>query len=276
MDKSAIEAVTDNAIAAADKVSTLTRGRAVAIPNSLSIHDLEEYQLHRDRFRGVMSTSVFQEYINFVVESAKSFLPEPDEGHCFINPERMTATTFFNLGDMDAPGHGDHRARLQLKPTAPYEALQQLVDKRLSQKTLAEWIEDWSDNLVAIDADDSNMDLKRVISAIRKISIKTKSEKTSEENSFSSRRSGMAEVEANSEENLPAELIFLCEPYQGLENRRFRMRLSIITGGDEPALTLRIVRPESIQEDMAEEFRDRVVDSLRGQPINTYVGEYTP
>jgi hypothetical protein len=57
----------------------------------------------------------------------------------------MTARSVFNIGTLDNPGHADNVASITLKKTAPFRALLQIDGRRLKQKQIAEWLEDWSD-----------------------------------------------------------------------------------------------------------------------------------
>ncbi|STF30642.1 CPS-53 (KpLE1) prophage protein [Escherichia coli] len=57
---------------------------------------------------------------------------------------------------------------------------------------------------------------------------------------------------------------FKCVPFEGLKERPFKLRLSIITG-DRPVLVLRIIQLEAVQEDMANEFRDLLVEKFKRQ-----------
>ncbi|MCV5132407.1 DUF2303 family protein, partial [Escherichia coli] len=76
-----------------------------------------------------------------------------DEGtRCFIDADNMRAVSVLNLGTIDEPGHADNTATLKLKKTAPFSALLSVNGERNSQKSLAEWIEDWADYLVGFDA----------------------------------------------------------------------------------------------------------------------------
>ena len=50
---------------------------------------------------------------------------------------------------------------------------------------------------------------------------------------------------------IPATILFTCNPYHGLDDREFVVRVSILTGGDKPKISLRIVKLEANEEDMA-------------------------
>ncbi len=63
----------------------------------------------------------------------------------------------------------------------------------------------------------------------------------------------MESVEAKTKDIMPVAFEFKCVPFEGLKERPFKLRLSIITG-DRPVLVLRIIQLEAVQEDMANEF----------------------
>lgn len=119
---------------------------AVALPENFRIHDLEKFNLNRFRFRGSLSTASIDDFTRYSKDLA-------DEGtRCFIDADNMRAVSVLNLGTIDEPGHADNTATLKLKKTAPFSALLSVNGERNSQKSLAEWIEDWADYLVGFDA----------------------------------------------------------------------------------------------------------------------------
>ncbi len=254
-----------------------TDGSAVALPEDVKVADLEQYLETRRRFRGSMRTTLIDEFVEFVNSTTDAYGAGISENvPCFVNPECMSAIAFFNLGDIDAPGHGDHRAHLRLSETEAFEELLRINGKRFDQRNLAEWLEDWRDHLVTL-AEDGTTELPMAasVSAIRRITIGTTAESTSEEQTFSSRRSAMAEVEAQHKDQLPAFLKFTCEPYQGLSERTFTLRLSLITG-EKPQISARIVRLESVKEEMAKELEERLRTGFEDTAVRTFVGTFDP
>ncbi|MDF0957050.1 DUF2303 family protein, partial [Escherichia coli] len=63
-------------------------------------------------------------------------------------------------------------------------------------------------------------------------------------------------------------------PFEGLKERPFKLRLSIITG-DRPVLVLRIIQLEAVQEEMANEFRDLLVEKFKDSKVETFIGTFT-
>lgn len=230
----------------------------VALPDNVQVHNLEKHQAMRARFRGALTTNSLADFAAYVISrngpAAKGF----------VNQDAMACEVFFNLGDELAPGHADDTATLKLKPTAAYTALQQLAGKRLSQKELAEWMEDWRLNLTAVDSADATLSIVQAIAAVRNITIKASAERTSVESNFSANRSAMDAIEAASQDTLPGKLHFNIVPYEGLGQRVFTLALSVLTGEDKPVLKPRWVGEELQREEIAKEFKAVLAKEVGG------------
>lgn len=247
-----------NAQAIAANTLPPTNTPITALPDNVSLHNLEQFQALRSRFRGTLTTNSLRDFANYVIArngpAAKGF----------VNQDAMACEVFFNLGDEAAPGHADDTAKLTLKPTAAYIALAQLAGKKLSQKELAEWMEDWRLNLVATDAADKTLTMVQAIAAVRNITIKASAERTSVEGNFSANRSAMDAIEAASQDTLPAKLHFNILPYEGLSQRVFTLALSVLTGEDKPVLKPRWVGEELQREEIAKEFKTVLAQEVGG------------
>lgn len=251
-----------------------TEGSTIALPEGVKVADLEQYLEYRRRYRGTMSTNLISEFVEYVKGTVDGYNEFPvDNFPCFINPQAMRAIAFFNLGDVDNPGHGDHQAKLSLLKTEAFQELLKINGDRFDQRQMAEWLEDWVDHIEAITEDGTILPLNTAVASIRRITIGTNAEATSEEQTFSSRRSAMAEVEAKHKDQLPAFLKFTCEPYQGLQERSFTVRLSLITG-EKPQISARIVRLETAQEEMAKELEEKLRSGFEDSEVRTFVGEF--
>lgn len=281
MDKQALEYAIGHLTAgtAAERVLEHTADTAIALPLSVKVEDLEPFLPLRRRYRGAMRTSQiaeFAEYSNLAAgEVHSSEVYEADGAACFVDPDNMTARTFFNLGTLHEPGHGDHTANLTLPKTAAFEELLSKNGNPLDQKELAEWLEDWAPQLKVTTDNGEPLNLPGAVAAVRRITISASSESTSEERTFGGRRSAMSEVEAQNKDTLPAFIEYTCEPYHGLDERTFRLRVSLITG-ETPRLIMRIVRLEHYQEEMAKEFREHLIHALDGNLVQTFVGSFQP
>ncbi len=241
---------------------------AVAVPDRVRIQSLENLSASRYRFRGRLTTASIPDFTRY----CNGF--EGEGIRCFIDGDAIKAVTVFNLGTLDNPGHADNTADLQLKKTAPFSALLDIDGRKSRQKELAEWLEDWSEYLLAFTADGEVLDIKKAVAGIRQITIESTSSQDHEEKDFSGKRSLMESVEAKSKAVMPAAFEFKCVPYEGLGERRIRLRYSILTGSDIPVLVLRIVQLEAVMEQIANEFRDLLVTQFDGTSVETFIGEF--
>ncbi|AKA37734.1 YfdQ family protein [Yersinia ruckeri] len=241
----------------------------IALPDNVAIHSLEKFQNGRFRFRGNLKTNSIDEYVKYSSGYAGNGV------RCFIDADDMSAKTVFNLGTLEEPGHADNTANLSLKKTAPFRELLAIDGQKKRQKELAEWLEDWREYLMAFDADGNILDIRLAVGAVRRITIESTSSADHEDNDFSGKRSIMETVEAKSKDIMPAGFEFKCVPYEGLGERRFKLRYSILTGGDVPVLVLRIVQLEGEQEKIAQEFRDLLISKFTGIEIETFIGNFS-
>ncbi|HHH1264453.1 TPA: DUF2303 family protein, partial [Yersinia enterocolitica] len=67
---------------------------------------------------------------------------------------------------------------------------------------------------------------------------------------------------------------FKCIPYEGLGERRFKLRYSILTGGNAPVLVLRIVQLEAEEEKIAVEFLELLTNKFKGVEVETFIGKF--
>jgi len=253
LSKEAIQHIEANALSAAGREIITETSRLAVLPEAVRVHCLEQYQACRDRFRGSLNTHSLQDFAKYVEGHLKNeSLTGSASG--FIDQDAMRATVLFNLGTPALPGHGDDTASLTLKPTAAYAALLAVVGKPLSQQALAEWLEDWLPNLQARDGE-ADLPMLQAINAVRRMTIKATAQRDSNVGDFSSSRSAMDEIEAKSQDTLPSAFIFFTVPFEGLQQASITLRLSVITGRDEPQLKLRWVGEEAQREEFAREFK---------------------
>lgn len=55
---------------------------------------------------------------------------------------------------------------------------------RLSQKQIAEWLEDWSDLLLAFDTEGTTMDISKAAQAVRRVTIQQTNQAEHEDSDF--------------------------------------------------------------------------------------------
>lgn len=239
------------------------------LPDGTNVESLERFSLERFRFRGAMGTTSIEDFVRY----SKGYASATEKARCFIDADNMTARSIFNIGTLDNPGHADNIASISLKQTAPFRALLQINGQRLKQKQIAEWLEDWSDYLLAFDAEGGAMQISQAAQAVRRITIQQATQQDHEDGDFSGKKSLMQSVEASSKDVMPVAFEFKCVPYEGLGERRFSLRNSLLTN-DEPCFVLRIVQLEAQEEAIANEFRDLLIEKFDGDTVETFIGNF--
>lgn len=238
-------------------------------PENTSVESLERFSLERFRFRGAMDTTSIDDFVRYSV----SYAQEEEKARCFIDADNMLARSIFNIGTLDKPGHADNVASIKLKKTAPFRALLAINGDHLNQKQIAEWLEDWSDYLLAFDAGGNTMTIAQAAQAVRRVTIQQATQADHEDSDFIGKKSLMQSIEASSKEVMPVAFEFKCVPYEGLGERRFSLRNSLLKSSD-PVFVLRIVQLEAQEEAIANEFRDLLVGKFDGKPVETFIGNF--
>ncbi|HBR3609110.1 TPA: DUF2303 family protein [Klebsiella pneumoniae] len=239
------------------------------LPQNTSIESLERFAFERFRFRGAMDTTSIDDFVRYSVAYAQ----EEEKARCFIDADNMLARSIFNIGTLDNPGHADNVASIKLKKTAPFRALLAINGDHLNQKQIAEWLEDWSDYLLAFDAGGNTMTIAQAAQAVRRVTIQQATQADHEDSDFSGKKSLMQSIEASSKEVMPVAFEFKCVPYEGLGERRFSLRNSLLKSSD-PVFVLRIVQLEAQEEAIANEFRDLLIGKFNGKPVETFIGNF--
>lgn len=248
---------------------------AILVPDSYDLHNAEGLSEGRCRFRGSMATRSLPDFCTYVVRRVGEIGSDEAPASGFINADDMSCKVFFNLGDIETPGHADDTAALALKPAAAYGALHSIAGRSLTQSELAEWMEDWARNLRVVGAEGEDIPVGVAVQKIRTITIKASAERTNSEGNFSANRSAMDRIEAAHAEQQPSDLLFHIKPYEGLQERTFILRLSVITGGDKPALKVRWFQQEAQQEEVAQEFKAVLTKEIGGF-ANLVLGSFNP
>ena len=239
------------------------------LPKDVSVESLERFGLARFRFRGAMDTTSIDDFVRYSVGYASAEEP----ARCFIDAQNMSARSVFNIGTLDNPGHADNVSTIKLKQTAPFRALLAINGDRLNQKQIAEWLEDWSDYLSAFDAEGNVMSISQAAQAVRRITIQQATQADHEDGDFSGKKSLMQSIEASSKDVMPVAFEFKCVPYEGLGERAFSMRNSLLKSS-EPCFVLRIVQLEAQEEAIANEFRDLLIGRINEKPVETFMGNF--
>lgn len=279
MDSSAIHSIGQLAIDAARANHIDTDTPALILPcadGGQKVLSIEHLQPGRSRYRGTFNTQNLGAFADYITETVSNNTP-PTPAKGFIDPEKMSALAFFNLGDHEHPGHGDNTASLKLKPTAAYAALLAATSQRaLDQRSLHDFLEDWRDNItVLIDGQPKDNAIAAALAAVRDITIEQARKVQHVERDFGATKSAMESVDARSTLTLPSGFEFKAVPYEGLQERTFRLRLGVNTGGDKISLSLRVQQSEQISEDIARDFLARLEAKL-GVASSLTLGTFTP
>jgi uncharacterized protein YfdQ (DUF2303 family) len=244
-----------------------TKANLLALPDDFSLENLESFMPCRDNYRFSFATKSILDFGNYCEEFDK------EGAKCFINSDSMKAKTIFDLGTQLLPLHQLHVASLKLDKTAAFIALERINGMHISQKDAANFIEDWTDNVKVFCRNDDPMTIYQASKQFREITIEQVASMDSKVDNFGESMSSMEKIEAKNKDVIPATIEFACVPYHGLSNRAFNVRVSIITGEQKPMISLRIVRLEAQEEDMAEEFKGILVDLFSSCELKTFIGE---
>ncbi|MFZ7282503.1 DUF2303 family protein [Avibacterium avium] len=236
------------------------------LPDNMSIHSLEKQNKHRNTFRAKFNTYNFDSLIAY----AKSH--EQEGAQCFIDEKNLGAEIVFDVGNLTAPLHAQHRATLRMEKTAAFKALCDFQGSKCDQRTFSDWLEDWGDYITAYTDDEEKMSLTNAVQAVRKITLDYARNEDHEVGDFSASRSAMESVEAKSKLQLPKYFVFNTVTYKCLACQAFTLRLSILTGGDKPVLVARLIKAEQIQEAIAKEFADKLTSELKDTDITVNIG----
>lgn len=244
-----------------------TISNLLAVPSGFDISNLEANMPTRDSYRFAFATKSIKDFGEYCKEFDK------EGAKCFVNSDYMRANTIFDLGTEEAPLHQRHNAKLQLDKTAAFKALLNINGDHLSQKDAANFVEDWADNIVVTSKHGEAMTITQAAKQLREITIEQVSNLDSKVDDFGGSMSAFEKIEAKNQELIPATIEFTCDPYHGLSDRAFTVRVSILTGGQRPEISLRIIKLEAQEEDMAEEFKEILVDTFSASKLKTFIGE---
>lgn len=274
MDASAIKALGDLAIG--QSLSNRIDFHTKAIVIGEKVVSLEHLEEGRSRFRGGLKTNSLADFVGYVKRDHgidKGMQPQ-----AFIDSVNLSASAFFNLGDHLHPGHADHTAQLKLDQTAAFRSLIAHDGKRIDQKALAEWLEEWGNQVSVVDENDASIALPVAIAAIRSVTVKAISEAKTTVGNFSQARTAMEEIEAKASglASLPQRVSFRFVPALGLLEQTADLRLSLIANPDEkPIFVLRWLGREQVIEAIAQDFK-RVLFEDIGESALLTIGTFTP
>lgn len=248
-----------------DAIGTLPPIGVVALPNHYDEYDLETYMPLRRRARGTMNTISHTEFADYVKANIDG------KAGVFVEAGSMRAVAVLNLGTPDEPGHADNKAIYEPPITAAYKALLDITGKGpLTQRDVAEFLEDWRDKILCYDEAGAYIQDAQAVAAIRSLTIESVQKLESNERSLSADRTAFESIAATSKETIPARIRFTTEPYLGLTPRDFELRLGVSArDGKAPTLILRIILKEWHQEEMGKNLVAMVRQAMEANPDDT-------
>lgn len=254
-----------------DRVATLIAeinplSKLTVVPDGFELRNMECFMLNRDDYRFGFKTKSIPDFVAYSQEF------DEQGAKCFIDSDRMNAAVILDLGTKEEPLHQRHTANLELNKTAAFIALLLVNGSHLAQKDAANFLEDWADNVKVETKTGESMTIMQASKQLRELSIEQVKELESNVGDFGESMTSMEKIEAKNQDKIPAKIVFSCDPYHGLQDREFDLRVSIITGDSKPKIGFRIVRLEAQVEDMATEFKERLVEEFKDNMISTFIG----
>lgn len=249
----------------------LTRNKhALALPSSMTLHDIEPYHPTRRRARGTVTTADITSFAVYIKTH------QEDGASIFVDGATLGATAILNLGTPTQPGHADNTVKLKAEHTAAYTALNHIIARSaITQRDLAEFLEEWADHIAASHTlGGEAIQTPHAIAAVRDLTIEGTKRQQAADQQLSASRSTFEQVTARgSNGTLPGALTFKAAPCSFLPEHTFAIRVGVLTGEAKPTFALRIVKPEEHKQKMAVELADAIKDQNTGLPV--HLGSYT-
>ena len=265
MDSSAINALIDLGFNQAN--NKMMGIDVVMVPKTAEIKSTERFNEQPNRFRGVFSTDVMNEFIGYVNDNGT------ENTRVFINAENMKAKAIIDMGDEDSPQWGSHIAATTLIKSPEYAALLQHNTKTFGQQELIDFAEDWEYCITFVDASGNNMDFRKTLATLRRIKINANASGETVVGNYAAARSTLEEVEIKAgADELPEKFIFECKPYDGFATQYFDCPIHAKNGEKGPQFKYRIVRLEATRNEITDEFKNMIRDSVRVDNVSIYLG----
>jgi len=241
----------------------------VALPNEMKVIDLEKYLAAPTCMRSGLVTTDEDSFVEYVKNN------KADGSACFINPDTMSAIMIFDYGSTDKPLHGQHKATLNMRKTVEFQSLLEKNAARNSQRDISEWMEDWNSIIRCKNSKGDDISTAEAFAAVRSITIEQikKGEHVTE--NFRESRSRMDSTEVSNALKMPAIITFICKPYEGLEERTFNIRVSVLTGGEKPTIVTRVQMLPRINDETAVEFALKIKERIASSESPVYIGTPT-
>lgn len=264
MDRSFIEALSN---LAAGAYSGLT-GQYSLYHKDMVVHDLEKYKDKPDFFRANFETSIIDDFCNYVNFNAKS------SSGLFINHLEGKAKIILDMGYVAEPEWGRHVARLSLRQTPEYIAIERFNDKTMEQQGFIDFLEDYAESIMFVEDNLEPMDLKQSIAKFRKLKIDATNTKTSDIGNYSHHASAIEAIEIKADnEAPPPKMEFTFIPHEGFEPISIYASIRAFSDSKKVMLKYRIIGMDLAKKKIADELIDKLVDGISITGLQRYIGE---
>jgi uncharacterized protein YfdQ (DUF2303 family) len=212
---------------AIESANTVARSlvRPLALPPGWTINDLERFAAGRARARNSFTThsaADFDAYVRANREGEAVVLVDvPTMNERQLAEFKLSATAVLNAGTKESPGHCDNQAALLLRHTPQWRALCCHTWTAMDQVKLAEFMEDWFENLTFMHPDGTDLGIEAAV-AIRKFT--TEAKQVVER--VSAARSDFESIRASGP-SVPAAIIYKAPIFIGRPDVELKMRLRI-------------------------------------------------
>jgi uncharacterized protein YfdQ (DUF2303 family) len=262
-----------------DLESTLDRNtsdrNAMVVPNTHQIVNIEQYKDGPARRVSAVAMTDVESFATYV----KAHRPETSQ--VFVDSENLKVEAILDywrdyqpvidesvVQRERPPGHAQNTAVLTLKPTAEYQSFLAVCRGiQLSQTEAAEYVEDWANSIQSTDGWNAAF-AKRLVSAIRSMTIEALRKVETEQQSLSASQTAFESVKvADSENKLPDGFVQIITPSEGLNHISVFVRISVITADKTPKIVFRPAKLQGHQVAIAKDLASKVREELPGYSV---------
>jgi uncharacterized protein YfdQ (DUF2303 family) len=278
VDKTAIQEINaQNSLKAINGYLVDKDNDVIALPEGSSLHDLTQFDSVKRWFTGRYKTTSLEGFLGYVNDNIKNGCSE-----IFISVEDMSACAIFDLYTIEkAPARAEHQALLKMKATPEYQAIKDLCggvkhsvrDDKLSQREMAEWMEEWREFITPVDSSDKEINIARAINAIRGMTVEASRKMESSVGDMSESRSTLDRIDAKGKEVTVAGFIaedIYC--YSDLQPKTLKVKFSIITDAEKIAFKARMLLQDKVKEELGQDLADKINASINIDDI--YLGDF--
>lgn len=259
--------------AIADMVRTETKGHAIMVPAAAAIESTEKFSEVPRFHRHAFSTERLTDFVAYVADNTKN-LPENVNPTAYVKPDGKGAFAVLDHGNPGLPLWGHHSAELKLREAPAWIAAQAISQGIRPQQLVIDWLEDWDGSISACAQDGSAIEFRRAITALRRIKLEAKAQVVKVEGDFNRAQSSLESIDASGDgEALPAYFVLHSPLYVGTLTHDIVLRLGVRENDGKPALALRIVGREVLQERTAAWLEEQIQQMENAEKVSVYVGE---